>query len=325
MKKLFSFFIISVLFITCSENNKSAEKEEEIEIALVSNAVVPFWTAMAKGMEHAGEMLGVKVSWKGPESSQVSEQMRIIENYVSKGINGLSISPINPESIIPVINSIVDKEIIVLTMDSDSPESKRFAYIGTNNYKAGIEAGNAMRKELPNGGKVAVFVGNLSAQNAIDRLNGFKEAVKTSDIEIVKVYIDDADKGRARSNAENALQKYENLKGMLGLYSYNAPSIADAVAAANMTGKVKIVGFDAEPATLLHLENGVIDACIVQKPYYFGYLSVQIIYNIIKMGKEAVEIMLPEDRIIDTGVETITPQNLPEYKERLRKLGIESS
>ena len=140
MKKVFLFLIILLLFVTCSEKDKTVEKQEEIEIALVSNAVVPFWTAMAKGMEHAGEKLGVKVSWKGPESSQVSEQMRIIENFVSKGVDGISISPINPESIIPVINSIVDKNIIVLTMDSDSPESGRFAYIGTNNYKAGIEA-----------------------------------------------------------------------------------------------------------------------------------------------------------------------------------------
>ena len=325
MKKVFLFLIILLLFVTCSEKDKTVEKQEEIEIALVSNAVVPFWTAMAKGMEHAGEKLGVKVSWKGPESSQVSEQMRIIENFVSKGVDGISISPINPESIIPVINSIVDKNIIVLTMDSDSPESGRFAYIGTNNYKAGIEAGKAMMNELPDGGKVAVFVGNLSAQNAIDRLNGFKETVKDTGIEIVKVYIDDADKGRARSNAENALQKYKDLKGMLGLYSYNAPSIADAVIAAELSGNVKIVGFDAEPATLLHLENGTINACIVQKPYYFGYLSVQIIYNIIKLGREAVKIMLPEDRIIDTGVETVTPLNLTEYREKLRKLGIESS
>jgi len=320
--------VILVIFILsgCSKDKKGESGfKEDIEIAIVSNALVPFWSAVATGMEDAGRELGVKVSWKGPESSQIAEQLRIIENYVTKGIDGISISPINQESLVPVINSIAEKGIIVLTMDSDAPDSKRYAYIGTNNYKAGEKAGKKMMDLMPKGGKVAVFVGNLSAQNARDRLRGFEDAVKKSGIEIVKVYIDDADKGRARSNAENALQKYDDLKGLLGLYSYNAPSIADAVIAAGKEGKVRIIGFDAEPATLMHLENKVIDATVVQKPYYFGYLSVQIIYNFIKMKKEATELMLPKNSIIDTGVEVITPQNLKKYKERLNKLGIESS
>ncbi|MFC1725653.1 sugar-binding protein [candidate division KSB1 bacterium] len=327
MKKLIVFFaIISILF-GCSktETYKNSNKDSDIEIAIVSNALVPFWVPMGKGMEDAGEKLGVKVSWKGPENSQLSEQLRIIENYVSKGVNGIAISPINQESLVPIINSIVEKGIVVLTMDSDAPESKRFAYIGTDNYNAGKQAGKTMLKVLPGGGKVAVFVGNLSAQNAIDRLQGFRDSVKGSNIEIVKVYLDDADKGRSRSNVENALQKYKDIKGLLGLYSYNAPSIADAVIASDLAGKVKIVGFDAEPATLIHLENNVIDAAIVQKPYYFGYLSVQIIYNIIKMGSESTGILLPKNRIIDTGVETITPENAKDYKNRLKELGVESS
>ena len=320
MKKIIALCTVVCIILGCSKTDveKNSNNNEEIEIALVSNALVPFWVPMGKGMEDAGEILGVKVSWKGPENSQLSEQLRIIENYVSKGVDGIAISPINQESLVPVINSIAEKGIAVLTMDSDAPESKRFAYVGTNNYNAGREAGKAMLKELPDGGKVAVFVGNLSAQNAIDRLEGFKNAVENSNIEIAKVYLDDADKGRARSNVENALQKYEDIKGLLGLYSYNAPSIADAVIAADLKGKVKIVGFDAEPATLIHLENNVINATIVQKPYYFGYLSVQILYNIIKMGEEAVKLLLPENRIIDTGVETITPANVQEYKKKLK-------
>ena len=60
----------------------------------------------------------------------------------------------------------------VITQDSDAPESNRVCYVGTNNYKAGVEAGKLLKQVLPDGGKIMIFVGSLDAQNAQDRRQG---------------------------------------------------------------------------------------------------------------------------------------------------------
>jgi len=139
------------------------------------------------------------------------------------------------------------------------------------------------------------------------------------------VMTDDLKAARAQSNAEAALQKYPDMDGFLCLYSYNAPAAARALESANKVGKVKIIGFDTEPQTLEYLQKGVIDVCIGQKPYQFGYKSVKLLYEINQEGVKQVKNNLPPGGVIDTGVEVITKATLPEYRKHLQELGIKSS
>jgi len=241
---------------------------------------------------------------------------------------------IESETIGPVIDDLMNSGIRVITFDSDAANSRRIAYIGTNNFEAGKAAGEAAKKLLPEGGKVFGFVGNQNAPNARERIAGFKEAVKGTNIVLVDVFDDNKDPAKARANVENVLQAHQDVKMLLGLFSYDGPQIAAAVKEAGMLGKVKILCFDAEPETINHLKRGEIDATVVQKPYEFGYRSVQLLYKIITLGD--VEKALKEfeqesgykvapGNVIDTGVEIITPQNVGEYLKRLEALGIKSS
>jgi len=99
--------------------------------------------------------------------------------------------------------------------------------------------------------------------------------------------------------------------------SYNGPAIAAAVQEAKKHDKIKIVCFDAEPITLQYLKTGDIDATIVQKPYEFGYQSVKVLHDMIKFGIDSTLATLPQDRIIDTGVEVVTPKNLEDYQKKI--------
>ena len=95
--------------------------------------------------------------------------------------------------------------------------------------------------------------------------------------------------------------------------------------AAGKLETIQVFGFDAEPQTLAHLEAGEIKYTIVQKPYLFGYLSVELITMIKLMGAEETLTLLPRDRIIDTGVEVVTPETVKAFRARLKALGIRSS
>ena len=75
------------------------------------------------------------------------------------------------------------------------------------------------------------------------------------------------------------------------------------------------------------LQEGTIDFTVVQKPYDFGYKSVEFLYKAKTEGvdKARQELKIPPDGLLDTGVELITPQSVADYKKRLTDLGIKSS
>lgn len=299
-----------------------------VRIAIITNAVAPFWNPMEVGMKRAAERLGCEAQWRGPEGGRSIEQRALIEDAIARNVDGISVSPTDPKAIESVLRKAIDRGILVVTMDSDFPESGRLAYIGTNNVRAGEEAGRQAMKVLPKGSKVIPFVGYMSSPNAQERLAGFKRATKGW-IEVLDVQQDQNDATKALSNAQDALQAHPDVDGLLGLWSYNGPAIANAVEKAGKVGKVKIICFDAEPETLRRLENGQIDVTIVQKPYLFGYLSVQTLYNMATCGVDETRAMMPKtpdgDTIVDTGVEAVTPATVKQFQERLREMGVSSS
>lgn len=302
--------------------------EGEVFIQIITNGISPFWDPMAVGMKKAAEEMGCRAEWAGPTNSTVAEQKRLVEDALAKGADGIAFSSIEANASGPIIDSALAKGVPVITFDSDAPGSRRLVYIGTNNVNAGKAAGEAAAKLLPLGGKLVGFVGNISAQNARERRDGFVEASKAGKIELIEVMDDNKDASRARRNVEDALAKHSgNIQGFLGLFSYNGPAIAQAVVSAGKRAQYRIISFDAEPVTLQELEKGNIDATVVQKPYDFGYLSTKLLYLINRKGFPAakIELSIPDDGIYDTGVEVVTPQNVKEYRQKLEKLGVKSS
>jgi len=319
---------------TTTTTTQAPSGEKKVRIVLITNGNSPFWDPMEVGMKKAAEELGCEATSRRPTTDSPALQRQIIEEYQAQKVDGIGISVIESDTIGPIIDDLMNSGIKVITFDSDAANSKRIAYIGTNNFEAGKAAGEAAKKLLPEGGKVFGFVGNQNAPNARERIAGFKEATKGTNIVLVDVFDDNKDPAKARANVENVLQAHKDVKMLLGLFSYDGPQIAAAVKEAGMLGKVKILCFDAEPETINHLKRGEIDATVVQKPYEFGYRSVQLLYKIIKLGdvQKALKEFEAESgykvapgNVIDTGVEIITPQNIEEYLKRLEALGIKSS
>ncbi|MEK7725142.1 MAG: substrate-binding domain-containing protein, partial [Acidobacteriota bacterium] len=133
----------------------------------------------------------------------------------------------------------------------DEIKKGQSGYIAVSDaVEAGKMAGEMVKKALPKGGKIMVFVGRSDAQNAVDRLNGLKQGMEGGNIEIIDVRTDDADSAKAKSNAADTLTKYADIDGMVGLWSYNTPAIVNAAKDAGKLGKIKIVGFDEDDQTL---------------------------------------------------------------------------
>ena len=238
------------------------------KLAFVTNNVSPFWTIARKGVEKAdAELDNVTVEFKMPADGSAAAQRQIVDDLLAKGMDGMAISPVDPKNQTDMINAAA-KSIVVLTQDSDAPSSDRACYIGTDNVAAGKQAGEELKKSLPNGGKVMIFVGESDAQNAHDRIAGLKEAVAGTKIVILDVRTDHADRTKAKSNVADTLVKEADIAALVGIWSYNGPAILNAVKDANKVGKVKIVCFDEEDETLAGVKAGSIDATVVRTHVY---------------------------------------------------------
>ncbi len=294
-------------------------------LAFVINATSPFWEPAFKGLERASAEFGIEATWEAP-NGPVEKQIDLVESLLARGVDALVVSPLDPEALAAPLRRAKEKGVEVLTMDSDSPGSGRTAYIGTDNRRAGEAAGREMVRLLgPTGGKVAGFVGYLTAANARERIEGFRTGIAGSRVDLVEVYPDGAEAAKAQNNVEAALRAHPDLAALFTIWSYNAPAAGRALKGAGLVGKVRVVGFDAEPQTLTLIEEGAIDACIGQKPYEFGYQAVRLFHAIRTKGREAALAEIAPGGLLDTGIEVITRESLPAYRERLRKLGIRSS
>jgi ribose transport system substrate-binding protein len=273
-----------LLSLTACKNQGQGTKK----LAFVTNNASDFWTIARKGTEKAAaEMSDVSVEFRIPADGTAAEQKRVVDDLLAKGVDGIAISPVDPNNQTQFINDAA-KQALVITQDSDAPQSNRTAYVGTDNVAAGRQAGGLIKEALPDGGRIMVFVGKSDARNAQERLQGIREAIQGSKVGIIDVRTDDTDRVRAKSNVSDTLVKYPDVKGLVGLWSYNGPAILNAVKEAGKANQIKIICFDEEDETLAGVKEGTIYATVVQQPFEFGYQAIKLMSQILKGDKSGI-------------------------------------
>jgi ribose transport system substrate-binding protein len=302
---------------TTGSSASSSGSGEKTKIAFVTNNSSDYWTIARKGVEKAEkELPDYDVQFIMPGDGKAATQKSEVEDQLANGCKAIAISPIDPKNQTDWLNSVAGKAVL-LTQDSDATDSKRVCYIGTDNHAAGLMAGGLIKDALgPAGGKIMLFVGQRDAQNAHDREQGIRDALKGTNITIVDVRTDDADHGRAKSNAADALVSNPDLAAEVGLWSYNGPAILSAVTEAGKVGKVKIVCFDEEKDTLAGIASGAIYATVVQQPYEFGYEATKMMASLVKGDKSRV----PANGTNYIPTQAITKANVADYQAKMEKL-----
>jgi ribose transport system substrate-binding protein len=308
-------------------------------LLFITNSNADWWNAVEKGMLDGGAEFGAQVELRRNEG-QPEGQIRLLEDALSlPDVKGVAVSVLEAESpgIADKMRDLQRQGKIVIAIDSDGQADARRAYIGTNNRKAGVAAGKAAASIRPEGGETAVFVGKAAAANAIERREGFFEGAGPA-FKQVEVFTDDGDKNRAQVNVQTAITKYPNLGVLLGLWSYNAPRIAEEVGKSpELRKRVNVITFDLDELAVEHVEAGRIDATVCQNPYEMGYQGVRLLKALIEKDTKTVDEMLPGGAtVIDTGVRVIVPSkdspvkgdnviDIHEMKSWLASKGLKSS
>jgi ribose transport system substrate-binding protein len=320
MKRCCEWLAVASAFLVlsgCQSKPSSVEGGgKAVKVAFVTNNASDFWTIARRGVEKADEELSdVSAEFRITADGTAAEQKRIIDDLLTKGVGAIAISPVDPENQTALINDTAQKAL-VFTQDSDAPKSNRLCYIGTDNVAAGRQAGQLIKDVLPEGGRIMLFVGKLDARNAQERIQGIKEVIAGTKIEIIDVRTDDADTSRAKSNAADTLVRHPDVKALVGLWSYNGPAILSAVKEAGKTGKVQIVTFDEADETLAGVRDGAIHGTVVQQPYEFGYQAIKRMAQAVKGDKS----FIPESKQIIVPTLVVNKDNVAEFTKKINEL-----
>ncbi len=304
---------------TSSAVPPASAKKSEYSFALVakSQANPVFQSARVGAEDEAAELskkLGVKINvlWRTPNEDDAQKQVEIIEQLVLQGVDGISVSCSEAETLTPAINKAVDAGVAVMCFDSDAAKSKRFCFHGTDD----LECGHAIMRELatvlgPGKHVVAIPGGNQNARNLQNRIKGAQdEATNYPGISIRGVYYSKETPQDAAAKVEEVQTANPDIDGwaMIGAWSL----FTDALTKWE-PGKIKIIAMDALPAELPYLTKGIVQKLYAQQTYRWGTRSIELLAAKAILGKN------PENVMDYSPLKPVTKDDAAEYEQNWKK------
>lgn len=299
-------------------------------VAFVTNGVADFWVIAQKGAEAGGREFEADVSVHMPPAG-LTDQQRILEDLMVKGVDGIAVSPIDPVNQTGFLDKVATRADLI-THDSDAPDSDRLVYIGMDNYDAGRLCGRLVKESLPEGGKVHIFIGRLEQDNARRRRQGVIDELLDREPDpsrydppgaeldggryvILGTLTDQFDLAKGKANAEDVLSRHPDVDAMVGLFAYNPPLILEALRGAGRLGQVKVIAFDEDDKTLQGIVDGTVEGTVVQNPYEYGRQSVRVLSSLASGDRSVI----PEGGMINIPARTITSENVESFWADLRE------
>jgi ribose transport system substrate-binding protein len=305
--------LVVALPIACDRSNNgpttSASGGGATRIVVIPKGTThAFWNSVEAGAQKASKELGVEMTWKGPlKEDDRATQIQLVQQFVSEGVAGIVLAPLDEKALKAPVAAAAAKRIPVVIIDSAlaGDVGKDFvSFVATDNYQAGVMAGEEMVRLLGGNGKIAVLRYAEGSASTDAREKGFLETVRKASG--IRVTVDNAYAGAtmdsAKAKAMSLMDKLQEADGVFAPNESSTHGLLLALKQNNLAGKKKFVGFDATAPLISALEAGQIDALVAQNPSKMGYEGVRILVQHIKGEK------VPER--VDTGAMIITKQNL---------------
>ncbi len=289
--------------------NKAGRPEKRKTIAVIPKGTThEFWKSVHAGAVKAGEELGAEIIWKGPvREDDRDEQIKVVENFLSRGVDGIVLAPLDDRALVPVLNDAKARNIPVLIIDSAVQWDGYVSFVATDNEKAGGLAATRVGSLLGGKGEVLVLRYQEGSASTMARETGFLTTL-AKDFPGIKVVSSSQYGGATTESAyaasENLLSSYKGVQGIFCPNESTTFGMLRALEAADRAGKVRFVGFDASAKLIEGLTKGKIDGLVVQNPFRMGELGVKSILAQAHGTKV--------DKRIDTGASMVTRENMQE-------------
>ncbi len=292
MKTIFSKIglglLLSLALISCGPGESTASEQGDAEarpdqqyamVVFTKGAEYFNWTYA--GMVDAAKAIGphVKTELQGPAEWDASLEARTVEQMVAKQVDALLVASADEATLVPAINRAIDAGIPVIAFDSDSPDSKRLMFVGTDNYSFGWTAGMTMGEWLDGNGEVAIST--VPGMGALEeRSQGFIDALAENytGIRVAAVLNDEGEVAKAETQVSAALQSNPQIRGVFTTHGYGGPGAAAAVRNVGRQGDVHVMAVDFGGPVIELLKAGEIRGTVIDDPYLIGYYAMLSAY-----------------------------------------------
>lgn len=280
---------------------------EQYSVALVAKSTeTEFWLSVFAGAEAAATEYNIRLDITGPETEEDYEaQNRMIAEAVSAGADALVFSAIDYENNALAIDAAAEAGVKVVAIDSSVASGMVSTYIGTDNHAAGRMAAQAALDGVEGQLTVGLVNYDISSANGQERELGARELLGESGrAEVVAVINTLAEAGQAQKDAEAMLREHPEINVLIAFNEPTSVGAAYAVDSLDLSESVFLVGFDSNVATVDGLQDGCVDALIVQNPYAMGYLGVENAYKLLSDRGEELE------TVVDTSTQIVDRENM---------------
>jgi ribose transport system substrate-binding protein len=264
--------VVVVLLIALSACRRDTRKR----IAVIPKGQAHlFWQSVHAGAVSASREAGVEIIWNGPAmETDFTGQLQIVDAMITQRVDAICLAPIDKTAMVSVVERATRQNIPVVIFDSPVDTKDFVAQVATDNYGAGVMAGERMGKILNGKGRVAEVAVEPGSASTMSREQGFEDTLKKNfpAIQLVEKRYGWADRAKSLAVAENMLTAHDSLDAMFASNESSAVGAAQAIKGRN--SKVKLVGFDWSPGLLEDLQAGLIDSLVVQDPFRMGHDAV---------------------------------------------------
>lgn len=276
-------------------------------VAMVAKSTqTEFWLSVFAGAEAAATEYNLELDIVGAETEEDYEaQNRMVAEAVENGAEALVFSAIDYENNAAAIDEAARQGVKIVAIDSNVASDAVSTYIGTDNYAAGQMAAQAALDRLEGPLQVGIVNYDVSSANGQERERGAVDLFAQSGrAQVVAVINTLAEADYARIDTTAMLQDHPEINVLLAFNEPTCVGAAQAVRQMKLSDTVFLVGFDSNVETIDGLQDGSVDALIVQNPYAMGYLGVESAYKLLS-GQDA-----GMEKTVDTSTRIVDQDNM---------------
>ncbi|MHB8971213.1 MAG: substrate-binding domain-containing protein [Pirellulaceae bacterium] len=290
---------------------RTQEDDGKIVIGLtVPSLTHPFFIFLRDNVMDEAQALGVEIVTADAEDV-AAKQMSIVEDFIARRVDGVLVSPIGADSLVPAVEALNAAHIPVATVDRKVSGGQVLVHVGADNVEGGRVAARYIAERLGGQGKVIELEGTPGASPAIDRKKGFHEVIDPSGIECVASQTANFQRASGQSVMENLLQVHKDFQAV---YAANDEMMLGALEAMESNkvdmSRVVTIGYDAIPDALSYIRAGRLSATVEQYPGRQARMALRLLVEHIRKGA------LPESNEVYIKPVVISAENLEQAEDK---------
>lgn len=285
----------------------------EYHFAVIGQADDTFWQSVKEGCQAAADEYHVAVEFNVPRFTNLDDQLMYLDIAIASKVDGIVTHVLDEDKFTPLIDKAVDAGIPVITVEAEAKKSKRNAYVGTNTFNLGREAGKLVLEAKGAEANIAIILSDYidGTENVPQNLRvaGTKDALKDMPGMTIRTFSSSTGFFSAEEVTRRILIDYPEVDTIICTSAKDTISAAQVIVDLNKVGQITIIGYDDAPEILRYIEKGVIYGTVVANPYEIGYESIRSLVEIKKNRMTST--------YVDTGAKVVTCDNIKEYMQAL--------